>query len=119
MLFSRALLLVPADFGTVVLHISLDPARAAGAGLALPERRASLEIIHEEPRGIEGGVAMLRRRHHQHDIVAGLERAGAMHDEARLQGPACARFRLDALKLAPGHARGMVESHFPSRRLLG
>ena len=54
---------------------------------------------------------MLRRRRHQHDIVAGPERSIAMHDEARLKRPARMRLFFDTGQLVFGHAGIMFERH--------
>ena len=56
--------------------------------LLLPERRAGLEVVHQELGGGEGGLAVRRGGHDQHDVVAGRSVADAMHDQARLQRPA-------------------------------
>jgi hypothetical protein len=40
----------PARGGRIVMALRLDPAGAAGAFLALPERRIGLEVIHQEFR---------------------------------------------------------------------
>src|SRR5262245_58066504 len=89
-------LLVPARGGGFVARLGLDPARARWPILALPERRARLEVVHEKARRLERGLAMLRRRRDEHDIVAGVERAVAMHDEAHLKRESRAGLGLDA-----------------------
>src|SRR5262245_4892697 len=61
---------------------------------------------------------MLRRRRDENDIVAGLERAVAMHDEARLKREARARLGLDACKFGLGHAGIMFERHRRDRAVL-
>src|SRR5262245_46584886 len=78
-LLRSMLRLVPAGARDFVADIGLHPAATLRAALALPERRAGLEIIHEKLCGAEGCFAMLRCGQHQHDVVAGLEGAVAMH----------------------------------------
>src|SRR5262245_15977821 len=101
-------LVAPARGRGVVARFGLDPARAGRSVLALPERRARLEIVHEKARRLERGLAMLRRRDDENDIVAGLERAVTVHDEARLKREARARLGLDACELRLGHAGIML-----------
>ena len=80
-------------------------AGAVGSDLLLPERRAGLEVVHQECGGGERSLAVGRGRHHQHDVVAGLQRAHAMHDQARLQRPALfasASTRASSCSVMPG-----------------
>src|SRR6478672_8154456 len=50
----------PAFHGLVVLALRLDPGagRAVAEMLALPERGAGLEVVHQELRRRDGGAAM-------------------------------------------------------------
>ncbi|GCC48658.1 hypothetical protein chiPu_0032639, partial [Chiloscyllium punctatum] len=66
----------------------LDPARAAGAFLALPERRVGLEIVHQELGSFECGLPVRRGGHDQHDVLARRDAAEAMDDGEALQRPA-------------------------------
>ncbi len=59
----------PARGGRIIMALRLDPAGAAGAFLALPERRIGLEIIHQEFSRLERGLPVLRGRHDQHDVL--------------------------------------------------
>ena len=103
--------LVPARGCSIVAGISLDPAAPSRPALALPERRAGLEIVHQEFRGAEGRLAVLRGGDDQHDIVARAKRPVPMHDEAGLQWPAGGGLRLDALKFCFRHAGIVLELH--------
>ena len=60
----------------------IDPARAVGRGLLLPERRLRLQVVHQELAGLERVAAMRRRDRHQHDLVARRQRADAVDRRA-------------------------------------
>src|SRR5260221_14455322 len=81
-------LLFPALRGRVVAFPRLDPARAFGRVLALPERRAGLQVIHDEFASGESIAAVRARHADQHDAIAGLERADAMDHEGVDEVPA-------------------------------
>src|SRR5690606_24254391 len=71
------LALLPALGGGVVGLAGIDPARALGRFLALPERRAGLEEVHDELAGGEGLAAMRAGHCHEHDLLARFETAEA------------------------------------------
>src|SRR5262245_6905058 len=103
---------LPTAGGLIVARACIDPAGVSvGGDLLLPEGRLGLEVVHQELGGVKRRLAMPRGGDHQHDVVARLEGADAVHDQARLQRPACMRLRLDALKFALGHARIVLEHH--------
>lgn len=66
------MLLRPAPKRSVIGILGADPAarRPVGEMLLLPEGRGRLEIIHDEIRRIERGLAMRRGRQYQDDIAA-------------------------------------------------
>src|SRR6266487_180982 len=72
----------------IVGFLGLDPGAAARALLALPERRAGFEIIHQELGGREGLLAARGRGRDQHDVVSWLEPPVAMDDGDAEQRPA-------------------------------
>src|ERR1700750_2374668 len=78
----------PARGGCVVMVAGFYPALAFLALLALPERRAGLEIVHQEFRRLEGRLPVRRRGHHQHDVFARSDAAEAVDDGQALQRPA-------------------------------
>ena len=61
---------------------------------------------------------MLRRRHHQHDVVAGLSVPVRCTIRLACKRPARMRFRLDAGELGFGHAGIMLERHPDDRAVL-
>src|SRR5690606_27317596 len=69
-LASRLLSLLPALGGRIVGVARIDPARAFGGFLALPERRAGLEEVHDELAGGKGVTAVRTGNTHEHDLVA-------------------------------------------------
>src|SRR5437660_9540828 len=99
----------PARGGCIVRVACLDPARAFFAFLALPERRVGLEIIHQEFRRFEGCLAMRRRRHHQHAVLAWRDAAEPVNDGEPLQQPARQRLVGVAPDLGLRHAGIMLE----------
>jgi len=70
------------------MRLRLDPVLARGIFLKLPERRAGLQIIHQELCGQKRSLAVLRGRQHQNDIVSGLDAADAVNDGHPVQWPA-------------------------------
>src|SRR4029077_13296374 len=110
-LLSSVLVVVPAGERGFVARLGLDPALAVGSAFRFPERCVALEVIHQKFRGAERGRAVLRGGDDEHDIVAGLEPAISMNDQARLQVPARVGFAFDARELCFGHAGIMFERH--------
>jgi len=74
--------------GGVIMIVRLDPARPAGLFLTLPERRAGLEVIHQEFGRFKRRLPVLRGRQHQHDIFAGRDAADTMNHGQAHQRPA-------------------------------
>jgi len=62
------------------------------AFLALPERRAGLQVIHQELGRLERRLAVLRGRQHKHDVFAGRDAAETVNDGQPVQRPARHRF---------------------------
>src|SRR5512143_415461 len=83
--------LAPARSRVVVARARLDPPRAVGRRFLLPERRARLEVIHDELARRERLAAMRARHADQHDLVAGRERSDAVHNEGAENVPARSR----------------------------
>ena len=107
---------LPTAGGRIVTGARINPCGpAVGGDLLLPEGRAGLEVVHQELGGGEGGLAVRRGGHDQHDVVA---RARARRRDARSGWPAAASARglgLDARKLALRHARIVLERHAGDR----
>ena len=89
----------------------IDPARALGGGLLLPERRLRLQVVHQELAGLERVAAVRRGDHHQHDLVARLQRADAMDHAHAADVEAPARLVDHRLDRALGHAGVVLELH--------
>src|SRR5262249_32499815 len=94
-----------------VAFLRLDPARAVGRLLLLPERSARLQVIHQEFAGSEGVAAVRARHDDEHDRVRGLELAVAMDHRAIDDLPAAARFFDDLGERFLGHAGIVLERH--------
>src|SRR5512135_319677 len=103
-LFRVRNLRLPALGSFVVARARLDPARALRRLLLLPERRARLQVVHDELAGREGVAAMRARHDDKHDLVCRLELAEAMDDGAVHHLPARLRLLDDLRDLALGHA---------------
>src|SRR5579884_963076 len=73
---------LPARQGVLILVAGVDPAAllAFPQDFLLPERRMALQIIHQEFRGLERRLPMRRRGDDEHDRLAGMDAAVAMHD---------------------------------------
>src|SRR5260370_24848811 len=82
------LLRYPAFRGGSVARLGLDPARALGRLLELPERRLGLEPVDEEMAAGEGRLAMRRGGGDEHDARPGLAPAVAVGDPPRRAPPA-------------------------------
>src|SRR6266700_3148435 len=93
----------------IVGFLGLDPGAAARALLALPERRAGFEIIHQELGGREGLLAARGRGRDQHDVVSWLEPPVAMDDGDAEQRPAALGFGDMPGNLRLRHLRIMLE----------
>ena len=86
-----------------------DPFLAGRCLLELPERSLGLEPVYQEFTGLEGGLAMRRADRHQHDAVARLHAAVAVHNQCRLERPAPVGLGLDVLERLFGHAGVVLE----------
>ena len=95
----------------VVAHARVDPARAFGRLLLFPERRARLEIVHDEAAGIEGVAAMGARHRDQHDLVGRPHVADAMDHQRIDDIEALARLVDDRLQRLFRHAGIVLEGH--------
>ena len=71
---------LPARRSALVALARIDPAHAFRRDFPFPERRPSLQVIHDELAGGEGFAAMRAGHGDQHDLVARLERADAVDD---------------------------------------
>src|SRR5215472_9489410 len=87
---SRARLRPTRDGGLIGL-LGGDPAARAGLLDLLPERRARLEIVHQEFRRRESVVPMRGGGYYQHDVLAGRDAAEAMDDAHAKERPAALR----------------------------
>src|SRR6185295_6914708 len=102
---------IPAPRRVVVRALRLDPIRSFVAVLLLPERRARLEVVHDEFAGRERIAAVRARHRDEHDLIARLQLAVAM-DHARVAYlPARFRFLHDLRDLALGHPGVVLEGH--------
>src|SRR5882672_6091325 len=104
-------LFLPAVRRFVVGGARLDPGRAAGAVLLLPERRLRLEVVHDELAGGEGIAAMRARHRDEHDRVVRLELAVAMNHGAVHHLPARGGLVDDLADRVLRHAGVMLERH--------
>src|SRR5262245_5555670 len=103
---------LPAAGGPLVAPARFDPGGPTlGIDLFFPERCARLEVVHQELRGAEGSLAMLRGGDDQHDVVAGLEGTHAMQDKTCLMRPTRVVLRILPLQYNFGHAGVVLERH--------
>ena len=109
---------LPRLFGIVGLARVHPAARAVHARFLLPEGSSRLEKIHKEFSSFKSGLAVRRRCHDKHDVVAWPQRAMAVNDEAGGERPSGSGLGLDPLQLGLGHARIVLERHFGNRRTL-
>src|SRR5262249_61613115 len=102
---------LPALRGLVIRRPRLDPARALRRLLLLPERRAGLEVVHDELARGKGLAAVRAGDDDQHDLVGRLELADAVDDEHVHHLPALLRLVDDFRDRLLGHARVVLEGH--------
>src|SRR5437762_26523 len=100
---------LPACRFFVVARARLHPALAGGRVLLFPERRARLQVVHDELARREGVAAMCAGDGYQDDLIGRLELADAVDHQRVVDVPA--RFRLvdDCRQRLLGHARIMLE----------
>src|SRR5260221_1894270 len=106
---------LPALRGFVVGSSRLDPARALRGFFLFPERRAGLEIIHDELASGKGFAAVRSGDDDEHDLVGGLQLADAVNHEHFHYVPAGLRLGDDFFEGLLGHAGIVFESHLRHR----
>src|SRR2546423_14470739 len=101
----------PARGGLVIAPPRFHPAFAFGRVLFFPERRARLEIVHDELAGRESFAAVRTGDDDQHDLIGGLELADAMDHQYVVQIPARRRFVANLRERFFRHAWIVLEGH--------
>src|SRR5439155_25977130 len=102
---------LPALRGLVVGGSRFDPARSLRSFFFLPERRAGLEVVHDEFAGREGLAAMGAGDHYEHDLIGGFQLADAVNHEHFHHVPAGFRFGDDLFERLLGHAGIVLQRH--------
>src|SRR5258706_1127837 len=82
----------PALDARIVFAARFDPTGAGGALFELPEGRAGFQIIHQELRGLEGGMPVTGGDTDKDDAFARRQPSDAMHDSQSENRPARFRF---------------------------
>src|SRR6185312_16093015 len=115
----RSIRSAPTLHVVIVRGAGLDPALAVRPALLLPEGRAGLQIVHQEVGRLEGRPAMLGGGGDEHDRLARLDRAVAVHHQQVLHGKSRARLRLHGGDGRFGEAGIGVELEGGDRRAVG
>src|SRR6266545_2473417 len=99
----------PAIRRRVIRRLGINPGRASGVLDPLPERRAGLEVIHQELGGRKRVMAVRRCRDHQHHVLARRDAAITVDDGDAVERPAAFRGVDVARDLGLRHPRIMLK----------
>src|SRR4030095_16657901 len=99
----------------IVRRPGFYPTRPRAALFFLPERRARLEIVHDELAGCERIAAVRARHDYEDDLVGGLEKAHPVYDERVVNAPAAFGLPHYLLDGPLRHSRIVLEAHFCHR----
>jgi hypothetical protein len=99
----------PAGRGGIVGLARFDPAGSIRRALPFPERRARLQIVHDELARLERIPAMGGTDHHQDDLVGRLQQPDPVEDHGIDHLPPRTRLRGNIEKRLLGHAGVVLE----------